>query len=324
MIAAAPSSSAFSCCAFPATSSSILFTAELGVDDADVGRDPGVVSPSATLTPARLLADPVPTPGVVGIPPLLKLDRALREKSTTLSLGMVSSGLPPLAVAKADMREERLRSLAWIPRWEIRNVRRDGVSIGPAEVSLRSSEEELMVAGEATLEPRSKASFDEADESEMTSESTRRGSAVRRGEGGCASVEGFTGRWPVDTCGGKWNPLVRGDGNHSGAAASSNPGEGLGSAGIDIRRDGRSVAVDSPESPCRVRDGRRSCSEKLLRRSRMVVTDSLDPEDEGIDDVVDDIDPVRCCAAAPGRIIPKGGACDDNSPLEVDASEDFR
>jgi hypothetical protein len=320
----------------PATSSSKLFASELGVDDAVTCPDPDIVSPNATSTLARFFPVPIPTPGVVGIPPLLKLLRALREKSTTLSLGMVSSGFPPEAEASADMREERLRSLASIPRWEMRKVRREGVSTGPEEVSLKSSEEELMVMGEITWQ-RSKVSFDEADESEITSESPpiRRDSIVgKRGEGGWPSVNGFEGARPIDTCGGKLNPPasgnvrvpspVRGEGNQLGEASSSNPGEGLGSAGIDIRRPGRSVAVDSPESPCRVKDGRRSCSEKLLRRSRMVMIDSLDPDEEGFEDVVDDMDPVRCCGIAPGRIIPGIGACDDNSPLEVDASEDLR
>lgn len=88
---------------------------ELGVDDVDSCPDPGL-SPSETLTLAKPFAKPIPTPGVVGIPPLLKLDLALLEKSITLSLGIVSSVFPPLAVANADILDDRLRSLASIPR----------------------------------------------------------------------------------------------------------------------------------------------------------------------------------------------------------------
>jgi hypothetical protein len=166
-----------------------------------------------------------------------------------------------------------------------------------------------------------------------------------RGEGGCPSVNGFEGLLPSETCGGKLNPVdsakpfdarpvVRGDGfsNQFGdcpPCSSSADGEGLGNAGIDIRRPPcRSVAVLSPESPCRARDGRRSCSsppEKLLRRSRIVMIDSLEPEEEGFDEVVDDMDPDRGgFGDKPGRIMDGIGALDERSPRDVDASDDRR
>jgi hypothetical protein len=54
---------------------------------------------------------------------LLKLERAadrdVVEKSTTLSLGIVSSEFPVVAI-NADILEERLRSLSSIPRCEMR------------------------------------------------------------------------------------------------------------------------------------------------------------------------------------------------------------
>lgn len=215
-------------------------------------------------------------------------------------------------------------------------------------MSLRSSELELIFTGERTVDigsPWSREAedgrLDDPDESDVISESVPRvrsgSSAGSLGEGGCPSVNGFEGLLPIDTWGGKLNPFdsrpdirAEGVGNQLGGPVSSiDVGDGLGNAGIDIRRPpGRSVAVLSPESPCRARDGRRSCScppEKLLRRSRIVMIDSLEPEEEGFDEVVDDMEPDRCWFGnTPGRIIDGKGALDERSPLDVEASDDRR
>ncbi|KAJ9105147.1 hypothetical protein QFC19_003605 [Naganishia cerealis] len=137
---------------------------------------------------------------------LLKLervvfDRFVTEKSTTLSLGIVSSEFPAAAIS-ADILDERLRSLAWMPRGDMRNVRREGVFGEPPGTSLRSlelatEEEPPLSSSDAT-----KSTLDELEELDVA-DSVRclwkPSDACKRGDGGLPSLNGRDDTYAEET-----------------------------------------------------------------------------------------------------------------------------